>query len=411
MEERTGCRKRLASILAGMLVVLIVFTFPLALLAQSVEAGLFSSDTLTALIEARLISTGFIHDLITRTVFEAEAIAGVRIAGVGLDDAFANLSADDKQEIVERLLPEDWLRSQVESFLEHTLAWLESDKTQPDWFIDLAPMRDNLIRGGGAASTAEIMIASWPECSPEEARALTAYISEGGPPTALCEPSDPLRYQLIDEATRYFRQIAEDIPLQLQIGEQVLSESNPERIRALKNSVQALRRLATASMLLPWIFLGLIMALVIRSSSSLLRWWGGVLGLGGVFGLLIASRLSNLQGGQISSAILDLERQSPELAQAVSDISGGIISGMLESFALSSLLWAIFGAGAFFVGMLIKRGFRLSLRREDAQVAAGRLEEQRTRTEQELTHPPAIEPLNGMPSLEDPPDPPSGIYG
>ena len=229
MEERSGCRNRLASILAGMLVTLIVITFPLALLAQSVESGLFSSDSLTALIEARLISTGFVNNLITRTVFTEEAMNGVSMAGVGLGDAFAYLSAEEQQEIVERLLPEDWLRSQVELFLEHTLAWLESDKTQPDWYIDLAPMRDNLLRGGGAASTAEIMIASWPECSPEEARALTAFFSEQGPPAALCEPSDPLRYQLIDEATRYFRRSQKTSPCSFKLG-------NKSSARAIQNA-------------------------------------------------------------------------------------------------------------------------------------------------------------------------------
>jgi len=410
MNKRKGCLGQIALASAVLLVILTAITLPMASLARNAEGQLFSSESLTNYIESHIISSGFIRNLITRTVFQDEALGSLNQYGIDFSQAFIYLSDEDRQEMVDRLLPEDWLTGQVEQVLEGTLNWLENDKTRPDWHLDLAPLRDNLLRGGGAASIAEITVDSWPECNEEDIQGMLEFVEGVRDQPPLCEPPEPLRYEIIVVATQLLRGMAEDIPMQLQLGEELGGDLDPASVQTLKNTVAAIRRLADASILLPWTFLGLIMALVIRSWELLLRWWGTAIGLGGIVGLMTAYRLSGIQEDRLSSILDDLRRGMPELANLIGELISGMVSRILEQFALESLISAILGAAAVLVAWLIKRRRGPALPLQPAKSTPAPGEGMRSQSEPPMDPgPPPEAPLQDAGGAESE-DPPSGMY-
>lgn len=410
MNEQQGCLGKIARVTAATLLILTILTMPLASLMRSAEGELFSSDTLSNLFEARLISSGFIRNLVTTTIFQREALEDLSQEGVDFTEAFAYLGDEERQEIVDRLLPNDWLTAQVEILVAGTLDWLENDKVQPDLRLDLSPLRDNMLRGGAAASMAEITVDSWPECSDTELGAMLAYVGGELDQPPFCEPPDPLRYELIDQATLVFRTLAEGIPMEIRLGEELARNLNPARAEAFKNTISGIRRLADASMLLPWTFLGLIMALVVRSWIQLLRWWGATFGLSGVFGLMAAFRLSNEMEERVAAIVLDLRNSSPELSGLLGEVLDGLSSRILEGFALKSLLLALFGGGTFVVGWLLHRGLRFSPKRKRTATNRKPDDEEGSNGKGSLTpSPPAVDPLSAVQD-EHEDDPPTGMY-
>jgi len=406
MKSRSGCLPRVAGIAAGLLVLLAVLTLPFALLGRSLEDGL-SSDHLSTMVEERLISSGFLREVAARAIFQGSREGGLALEGVELPAAFEYLSPEDQQEIAGRLLPEEWFTEQIRDVVANTFTWLESDEVQPGWRIDFSPLRNNLLRGGGAASIAEIMISSWPDCTPEDARSVAAFLESGVQPEVLCEPPEPLRTQLLEEGTQLFRQLAENIPSEIMLGKQLSEGMDPARIQAMKEVVRAVRRLANAVFLLPLFFLGLIMALVIRSWSDLLRWWGAALGLGGVFGLLAALRLTRMVELQTGTLLGSMAGEATDLQNVLGEIVDGMSSLVLEGFALRSLIWAILGGIAFLIGWLLRRGFKRSPRRENLAEPSSlehSLEGGRKKP------PPSVDPLVRI-EEEGPVDPPRGLYG
>jgi hypothetical protein len=169
---------------------------------------------------------------------------------------------------------------------------------------------------------------------------------------------------------------------------------------AQKEQMRLLRALTRWGWLLPLSFLGLIMALVVRSLRGLARWWGIPLLVGGLLSLLTV-----LLGAGFAERLISQVVGEPAMPETLTRLLRGILDGLRDSIlgrALVHSLLIVLGAGALlFVGFLFGR-------RKMATVPAAAPPQPASIP---AAPPPATLPMRAEPKTPTDEERPTGMYG
>lgn len=354
MVKRTTVWSRLARLIAYLLTAAFVITLPPALLLRSLGSVAFQPGPLRRSVERRLLDSGVLRLALTKGILSSSAGP----AGGG-DETLAliaaNLAEEDWQAIGEIALPDDWLRQQLEGIIGSFFAWLDSDELAPQLVLNVEPVKRRLL-GAGTENIFEIMISSWPPCSPEQLQSIEDEFREAGGILLLgCAPPEPFRTVTMERASDALQNEARALPSQVRLIEDLSQEA--EGLLELKAGLLQLRLLARWAIAVPAALLGLIMALVVRGWRDWLRWWGIPLLLGG--GLSFASgAIARGNQAQILNRLTGGSLELPEMGQVLQFIIADLATGVLARWLVLGGLAGLLGVALLALSLLGRSGPR-----------------------------------------------------
>ena len=269
MTQRTGLLSNLARIIALALAGIFALSLPGALLARSGAAVLFNPATARAVIQANLVDSTVLRQVVLDGLV-SEATGGAA-TGSDLGRMLSYVGADQREAAAQILFPQDYVTGQVGNLVDSFYAWLDSNAPLPDLRLDLGPIQANLENGGSEALV-DLVVSSWPACTPDQLRqAQTAVLQGQTPPVLACQLPEPL---LSAQKTALVGQV--DLAVQTMPASVSLTQdagpSDIDQLASLKQGLDTIRTLARWLWLIPAALLGLIMAVAVRSWRGWLRW-------------------------------------------------------------------------------------------------------------------------------------------
>lgn len=267
--------------------VLLAVGLPIAMLASSVTGGFFDAQLVTEVLSEHLIQPGDLRQLLAQELLRPDS-APDQEDEISFQSWLVYLEAEDRSAIAQILFPDPWINDQLDDNLDRLYIWLDGEQPEPDFQIDLRPVKQRFL-AGGSLQLAEIIVASWPICTDSElVYLLEAAIGSGDQEFIACQPPSPLRTVMVELLVEGLVSEALQTPDQVGLGELFGDQDAQETALELKRGISRLKTLATAAWLLPASGLGIILALGVRSWRQMPLWWGLPLLATGLIGVLIA---------------------------------------------------------------------------------------------------------------------------
>jgi hypothetical protein len=381
-----GCAALSGRILAAVVAAALVVLLPVSLLARNTALILFEPQALVEVVSERVIESGLLRDTIVGSLLGG----ATGLDGLSFDSATQYLTQDERQAMIDLLVPETWVKDQIRRVSAEFFAWFESPSTRLVLTVDTAPVAARL-ESGAAARVVEMMVESWPACTLEdvgEMIGIGAAPGEQGFP--YCEPPEPLRGVVVSAAAGTLRLLGEGMPSSVAVVDQGFGDS--DKLMQTKEQVRMLRFVARWGILASIGLLGVITMLAVRSWKGLTRWWGMPLLLGGLLAfmpVLLGGRFLRLMVSRLTAGLGGVTAIM-ELAQALAEAIGAAV--------LRPLIWQ--AALVTFIGLALLLLSLIGQRRAEASAARATA----------ASAPPAGASPSPVAS-EQPRDRPSGMFG
>jgi hypothetical protein len=386
MSGLRGCATLIARVLAGLAAVALVVLLPVTLLARNIAAVLFEPRALTQAVSERLLESGLLRDTMVENLLGDDA----SVEGLSLGSATQYLAPEERQTMIDLLVPEGWVRDQVLQVTTEFLAWFDSPATRLVLSVDTSPVAAKL-EGEAAAGVVEMVVESWPACTLEaigQMIGIGAIPGEQGFP--YCEPPEPLRGVVVSAATGALQLLGNSLPARLTIVDQGFEDS--DKLMQTKEQVRMLRFVARWGILVSLSLLGVITMLAVRSWKGLTRWWGIPLLLGGLLAFLpvaLGGRLLRLLAARLTAGMSAFPALR-DMAQALAEAIG---SAVLRPQAWQALVATGIGLVLLLMSIIGRRSRRAP--QTDAPEAPARM----------------VEPVVPPAPSEDAKNRPSGMFG
>jgi hypothetical protein len=354
MSQSTGCVGTSMRVLATILAVIVVMALPISLVAHNVARVAFSPEILSQNLTKGLINSGIIQRTLSERLQSAGLLNELGPGDGELGKAFSNLSPAEWETIIERLFNPEWAEREITRTLESISSWIDNDPAPLEIGIDLVPIKEAFLRGG-AEELIDMVVDSWPSCTPEQIQRMqSAAMQTGEAPLLLCEPPEPFRGQLMNFLTASVIDFVHEMP-SVYFLDRGQAFASPDEASALKERLRFVRAIAGASWLLPLSLFGLIMALAIRSFRALTRWWGIPLLLSGFFTFLAALLVPPLGRSILPRLFSNVEQQTRALGNLMTVILEGLAHNVSEYLVGHAFLLGGLGIVLLFVGWFLGR--------------------------------------------------------
>jgi len=399
MDKPSGCFSKMLKLLALTAVIVFIFALPPALFGRDLARVVFRPESLAEMLRTRLLDSGLIAERVQDAFRSDRWLQALGDDSGTLRPVFQHLSEAERSEVLDLLLPEGWLQAQFDQVVEDFFRWVNSDAALPDVALDLQPLKTHL-REGGIDSIVEILVDSWPSCTSEGAARLERELLSGeGTPSEYCEPSEPMRSELVFLASSSLAGEIEHLPARLQI----FQDTNPAEALRIKEQLRTLRAISLWAWFLPASLLGVVMALVIRGLEDIRRWWGIPLILSGAATFILVLMLSSSRANLAGNFVQGLAGGASIVGSALVTGMEGVMSLALQPLFLQSIMLAV-------LGLFLWIGLRRFGGRRAAQPEESRFTPNDASVRQQPGGPPPVAPL-GTQGEGEPGDPPSGIFG
>lgn len=274
MRTPTSCLSILARIFALFLLLLLILLLPISMLARSVERILFSPDVLReAVYSATESSQGTRSQLIENLLDDL----WMDMAGKDLPEGetpFTHLTAREYEQIADIIVPTDWFRTQVRLLIVDVVSWIESEDPSPGFALELNSVRERLLEGG-AHEVVEIVMRTWPACTPQQAEFIRNSLMKGEVSLpAFCLMPEGQREPWIMSMEDSILGKVEKIPDRFPIGESAMDPEGIDALLRMRTNLRFLQAGMRWLWVIPMLLMGLIVALAVRSWRDLGLWWG-----------------------------------------------------------------------------------------------------------------------------------------
>jgi len=297
-------RPTILTILLVLLSVLFVLSALLTLISYDVWRVAFNPPLVKQMLADEFIESDLapriLEDLsIRRTkerIEQGEALSGVDEPDIELLVSFVGF--EDWAEIKELIVTDDFIIHLISVSVDGLYAWIDSPDPLPGFVWEMTPLKDRLV---GQAGEDSIMIAyhTMPECTPEEIDDFLSRLAAMPPGVEvlynLCQFPDPYREDQIDDYINALIDVNANVPPEYDFNQMLGSMPGLSAGAALiKGLLRAVRFLGMWGWILPLGFLGLIVAIGVRSLRDAGNWLGIPLTVTGLFtiGLHFLARMS-----------------------------------------------------------------------------------------------------------------------
>jgi hypothetical protein len=355
MSQSNGCLGTMIKLIAGFLVILFILTLPISLLIFDVSQVVFSPEILSEKVTTELIDSGVLRSFVTDQLLSPDFLEEMSPGDIDFMQIVSDLSPGDRETLVDIVLPSGWITNQIAGVFNALNVWIDNDEPLPKLVLDIQPFIDRLRRGG-AEEILEMIVDSWPSCSPDQnAQIRDALQRSEEVPILQCEPPEPFRERLMGYANEMTTEFLREIPSEFTLSGEEMDPQEAVEALAVKEWIRLVRTLSRSIWLIPISLLGLIMAFAIRSWSELSRWWGIPLLISGViiFGYVLLTPIAREQ--LLVRSLEDIRYDSPAVYQMVELVGNALVDVILGLLIFHALLIGGIGLVILVVGWLIGR--------------------------------------------------------
>lgn len=414
MSQSTGCFSTVAKVIAAFLALFVLISLPITLLAYNFSHVLFSPEVMSDVLTTRLIDSGVFQDIITDVLLSPERLDNLGQSDADIGRYFKDLTPAERETMLEIVLPPEWIEDQISTVLREFSLWIDNDQPMPRLFLDIRPIKTRLMRGG-ADEIVDMVVDSWPSCTPEQVGGISESGLGGETPLVQCEPPEPFRTRLVVFASRQLLQMIKQIPPDFHLTGDETGEQGIADIADVKGNIRSIRVLTRSGWLLPIALLCLIIALVVRSWRDLSRWWGIPLMLSGVITLGLVVFISARSENFIERIFADLRSEGEILYNLSKIVARGFVDSMLGSLFFHALLVGGIGLILLVVGWFVgRRTSSIPLRQQNEiqQSNASVSSPDSQQYSSSVSQPPPVSPMpQDEPTSEDESDRPTGVFG
>ena len=312
-------------LIAGLLMTLFLLAAALAVCYAAVETVLFDADAYQAAFD----KSGMYDALTDYSIqFVFNQVAAADDTGI-IAQISAGLGSDGQQQLASLILPEGYVRSQIDVLLVQLFAFLNFENEQLTLFIDLREVRARL-NGSNSQQVARLLILSLPTCGLDVLGQLANLILSldlGDIP--LCQPPQELQQPMIDVMGSLIVSAANSLPDQVYIAAGIdLAGPETDQLKGLFSFYRWGRLIFRLSPLISAALLFLLALTVIRPLQALLGWVSAALLQAALMGFLDA--LLFWLGGRALGAYLvqQASETAVEISAAFSEAIGVITTRM-----------------------------------------------------------------------------------
>jgi hypothetical protein len=337
MRRAMGCLNSVARLMCYLMASILIFSLPFSIFAHNSLRTLFSSNHISnAVTNLLLLRGGFreqlVENIISDTWFDSvsDTVSGT----------LANLSPEDRIEIAQIIFPENWLKTQVQENLTILMEWFGSEESVPRVMIDLEPLRVELEQGG-SFRIAEIWVDSLPVCTSEQELEFEEAWLQGSPVgNSRCKPRDELRQRMIGFTEQELLQKIDDMPAKISLLDELDFENVANSLGEFRQNILILLLLMRWLRLLPFLFLGMLLTLTIRSWQDMRKWWGIPVGLGSLFTIVVIV-IGVVVGPGILKNAFSQSTSIIELQERIVNVVWGLLSTVLKRSAIQAIVLLI----------------------------------------------------------------------
>lgn len=355
MSQSNGCLGSMMTLIAGFLVLLFILTLPITLLIFDVSRVVFSPQVLSEQVTSELIDSGVLRSFVTDQLLSPDFLEEMGPGDIDFMQILQDLSPGDRETLVDIVLPSGWIKSQIARVFNALNIWIDSEEPLPKLVLDIQPFKDRLMMGG-AEEILEMIVDSWPSCTPDQNAQLREALQRSEEvPILQCEPPEPYRERLMGLTTEMMMEALREIPPEFVIGGEEIDPQEAVDMLAMKEWIRLGRTLSRSIWLVPIALLGLIMAFAIRSWSEFGRWWGIPLLLSGViiFGYILLMPIAREQ--MLTRLLADIRYESPAVYGMARMVVSALVEVILGLLMFHALLFGGIGLVILVVGWLIGR--------------------------------------------------------
>jgi hypothetical protein len=220
-------------------------------------------------------------------------------------NVFAQLSTEQLNQLFSTVLPQDYLKTQIQMNLNALFDFLNFRTTDLHMVIDLQPIKQNLTGPSGQTALQEL-INAMPDCTDAQIKDFIQSLGEANPATMsipMCKPPDQYLSLFTPLINSSFQQFANSMPNQIDL----FGAGQPSNIQKLVESkpFQIYKFIRGILTIIPWfaIFFALtIILFTLRSLKTMLAELGVPLLISGIIGSL-ASVFTLFGGGVFVQSI------------------------------------------------------------------------------------------------------------
>ncbi len=405
MGKYSGCGRTLLRILAIILVVLLVGVLPTSILANNVLNIVFSTENVTKIVSELLILRGGMRDQLVVQTLNSEWFSELSEDYAG---AFSYITPRDEQIIAKILFPDEWIESQTRNFVTDLMIWIESDVPMPKITLDLLLLRQHL-ESGGIKRFVEFIVDTWPECTAPQANRLERGLNQAPSSlTEFCKPEGDLKIRLVEITTASLINQLHDFPSEIPLDEGLETQNSAAQLKEFRENVLVMMLLMRWIRIIPFLFLGLLMVLMVRSWRELGLWWGVPLIIGAVF-ILVLNVLSFAIAPARLRDILVQTEVVPEVREALFSAFWPAVDSVLKRSLLHGFIILVIGIALLIVTLTTKAKPSPSIQTETSPSTTDE-------TSDPIFSPPPVSPfkpeeISPEPEPDSEDDTPSGMFG
>jgi hypothetical protein len=387
--------------MAAIFALFFIITMPFGFLAFFSSNIIFNSEELVNTLNESLIASGALRSSITESLSEME-FGDEQEGDAEVRRAISELTVNEWNQIVDMLLPDEWMTNQIEEAVFSINTWLDDDRLSPDLVIDMHPIKMKM-QGRSLFEIIDLIVDSWPTCTQEQVDEIQQSMDEfGHAPILYCEPPEPFRTELIEFAARRFQEFTQDMPDKFSLFELDEGNQDLDQVLLFKERVRTIRAFTIGGWLLSAALLGLIMVLAIRSWRDVAIWWGIPILVAGILTVTLGLSTGSFISRLVQGSAVDIQG-----SRVLYDLFMLPVSAIRERIAGEVLGVGLFlslaGIGILIVSFLFQRAVRPAVQQQAGNVGY-----------QEIPPPPPYPaPGQDEPTSTDADDGerPSGLFG
>ena len=338
---------------AGVLMALLIFTLPFALMIQGFGSLLLSPGKLVDLLEENIIDPDVIASLAEYQVKNIEFEPSQENVFLQIVvDGMNNLDHEEWVLLTTLIAPPELISQTLDDALVGYYLWVDGANPTPEIEIDLQPWKSNLSTN--FIPFLELVMYALPECT--DAQQIQFLVAgELAEDAASCRPQDPIYAIFVEQAGISFPALLEDMPDEYNLGRS-LAQNEEVDWAAAKESLSGLAFLTQALWVVVLIVFSIAIPIGARSLSGVFNWAGWPIFLSGLVTLILGVMILFFAQGALAdlNPIRGIVETSPTLlSQSIGKLVGAGLRFVARPLLIEAAAMILLGGIAIIIGILL----------------------------------------------------------
>ena len=357
---------------------ILIIAIPLSLLAYDVGRVVFDPPLVKKVITEIVTESDLIPAALSwysQTEAQGRYASGEAEAWVGEPDVvqlFLFMTVENWRTIRWEVLTNEILTEFVETSVDGTYEWIDSDDPVPDITWDLTPFKDRVDSQHGITSIA-VAYSALPDCNQDQINDFKTRLAAAPPGTQvlynLCEFPDPWYEDQFSDYLESLGDLVANVPNAFDLTETLAGLEDTAGVgpAVIKTQLRLIRMVMNLAPLIPILLLFLILIFAVRGLKSLGLWWGIPLTVGAIWALAMALVYRPLITQLLASGPLS---ETPEVIQSEAILAILILAAEI----FKPLLWQSLVVLIVSLILLLVGGLTKSRRKQEEAEMLERME-------------------------------------